>query len=250
MKFKSIANKNILIIGGNSDIGKALALEFSKLKTNLTLTTRNPKSLESFASDIEIRFNTKCNIVFLDVIDFNSHLNFYKTLEEKPDIVITCVGYLDNQWDSISSWTEAQKSIQTNFTGLVSLLNIIANDFETRKYGLIAGISSVAGDRGRASNYIYGCSKAGYSTYLDGLRNRLYKSNVHVVTIKPGFVKTKMTKHLRLPKKLTHSTEGIANDIVRSIEKRKNTIYTKWIWKWIMLTIKLIPEKIFKRLNI
>ena len=167
-----------------------------------------------------------------------------------PDIVITCIGYLDNQEKSQIDFQESLISIQTNFTGLVSTLNIVSNDFEKRGIGIIVGISSVAGDRGRGSNYIYGSSKSGFTSYLSGLRNRLNKSNVKVITVKPGFIKTKMTNHLDLPKILTETPDDISNDIINSIKKGKTIIYSKWFWKWIMLTIKIIPETIFKKLSI
>ena len=110
-------------------------------------------------------------------------------------------------------------------------------------------LPSIAGDRGRGSNYIYGCSKSGFTSYLSGLRNRLNKSDVKVITVKPGFIKTKMTGHLDLPKILTASPDDISNDIINSIKKGKTIIYSKWFWEWIMLIIKFIPESIFKKLS-
>ena len=247
MEFKE---KTVLILGGNSDVGKSLAKDFGILGSNLILTSRKEGQLDSFKSDLEIRYSIKCDLEFFDVLDFKSHDSFYGNLKMKPDIVISCIGYLDNQEKSENSFEESLKSIQTNFTGLVSILNIVSNDFENRKSGTIVGISSVAGDRGRGSNYIYGCSKSGFTSYLSGLRNRLNKSNVKVITVKPGFIKTKMTGHLDLPKILTATPNDISNDIIDSIKKEKNTIYSKWFWKWIMLIINIIPETIFKKLSI
>ncbi|MBN8787909.1 MAG: SDR family NAD(P)-dependent oxidoreductase, partial [Terrimonas sp.] len=111
----------------------------------------------------------------------------------------------------------------------------------------IAGISSVAGERGRQNNYIYGSAKAGFTAYLSGLRNKLYKDNVHVVSVLPGFVYTKMTEHLKLPKLLTATPEDVATYTYNAIIKRKDIIYIKWFWKWIMFIIKCIPETIFKK---
>ena len=182
-------------------------------------------------------------------MNFKSHKSFYTNLKTKPDIVITCIGYLDNQGDSQNDFEESLRAIQSNFTGLVSILNIISNDFEKKGSGVIVGVSSVAGDRGRGSNYIYGSSKAAFTSYLSGLRNRLHALGVSVITIKPGFIKTKMTSHLDLPKLLTVSTDEISKDILNSIKKGKSIIYTKWFWKWIMLITKLIPERIFKKLR-
>ena len=246
MEFK---NKTVLILGGNSDVGKSLAKDFSKLGSNLILTTRKKDQLNFLRSDLEIRYEISCDIKLFDVLDFKSHKSFYKNLKTKPDIVITCIGYLDNQGDSQNDFEESLRSIQSNFTGLVSILNIISNDFEKKGSGVIVGVSSVAGDRGRGSNYIYGSSKAAFTSYLSGLRNRLHALGVPVITIKPGFIKTKMTSHLDLPKLLTASTDEISKDILNSIKKGKSIIYTKWFWKWIMLIIKLIPERIFKKLR-
>jgi short-subunit dehydrogenase len=142
---------------------------------------------------------------------------------------------------------ETLKTIQTNYTGAVSILNIIAQDFAGRKSGAIAGISSVAGERGRQSNYIYGSAKAGFTAYLSGLRNSLYKDNVHVLTVLPGFVYTKMTENLDLPKLLTANPADVASAVYTGIKKKKNVIYVKWFWRWIMYIIKAIPESIFKR---
>lgn len=138
----------------------------------------------------------------------------------------------------------------TNYTGVVSLINIIANDFERRRSGFIVGISSVAGDRGRKSNYLYGSAKAAFTAYLSGLRNRLYEAQVHVLTVKPGFVATKMTEGMDLPEKLTAQPDEVASDIFQAQQKGKNVLYTKWIWRWVMMVIKMIPEWKFKGMSV
>ena len=158
--------------------------------------------------------------------------------------------FFGEQEKAQNDFEEAQKIINTNYTGVVSILNIIVNDFEKHKKGFIVGISSVAGDRGRKSNFIYGSAKAAFTTYLSGLRNRLFKSNVHVMTVKPGFVATKMTEGLDLPTKLTAQTEEVAQDIFKAQQKGNNVIYTKWFWKYILLIIKNIPEFMFKKTSI
>ena len=247
MEFKE---KTVLILGGNSDVGKSIARNFSRLGANLILTSRKEGQLDSFKSDLEIRNEINCNVELFDVVDFNSHSSFYERLVTKPDIVITCIGYLDKQENSQNDFEEAILSIHSNFTGLVSILNVVSNDFENRKKGVIVGISSVAGDRGRGSNYIYGSSKSGYTSYLSGLRNRLNKSGVLVITVKPGFIKSKMTGHLDLPRILTATPEEISYDIIKSIKEKKSIVYTKWFWKWIMIIIKFIPEGIFKKLKL
>jgi decaprenylphospho-beta-D-erythro-pentofuranosid-2-ulose 2-reductase len=240
----------VLIIGAKSDIAKAIAREYASHGHDLYLAARNVGELETFANDIKIRFERNVKCIELDILNYVSHHNFYESLEEKPLGVISAVGYLGEQDKAQIDFSETQKIIDTNYTGIVNLLNIIANDFEQRKNGFIVAISSVAGDRGRKSNYIYGSAKAALTAYLSGLRNRLYDANVHVLTVKPGFVATKMTEGMDLPEKLTAKPEDVAKDICKAQQKGKNVLYTKWIWKWIMLIIRNIPEFQFKKMNL
>ena len=172
-----------------------------------------------------------------------------KTLEKLLG-VISAVGYLGDQARAQSDFDEARTIMDTNYTGVVSLFNIIANDFEHRRSGFMIGISSVAGDRGRKSNYFYGSAKAALTAYLSGLRNRLHDAQVHVLTVKPGFVATKMTEGMDLPEKLTAQPEEVAKDIYKAQQKNKNVLYTKWIWRWVMLVIRTIPEWKFKGMDL
>ena len=240
----------MLIIGARSDIAKATAREYAKHGYDLYLAARNASELEEFANDIMVRSQRTVKTVELDILNYDSHSSFYEQLEEKPLGVICAVGYLGEQPKSQTDFDEAQRIISTNYTGVVSLLNIIAHDFETRKSGFIVGISSVAGDRGRKSNYTYGSAKAALTAYLSGLRNRLYGAQVHVMTVKPGFVATKMTEDMDLPEKLTAQPEDVARSIYKAQQKNKNILYTKWIWRWIMLVIRNIPEWKFKGMSI
>ncbi len=240
----------ILIIGAKSDIAKAAARKYATEGYDLYLAARKSSELEEFSKDINIRTQKDVKCVGLDILDYASHDAFYDALEEKPLGVISAVGYLGKQEKAQRDFKEAKKIMDTNYTGIVNLLNIIANDFEKQKSGFIVGISSVAGDRGRKSNYIYGSAKAAFTAYLSGLRNRLYDSQVHVMTVKPGFVATKMTEGMDLPKKLTIQPEEVAEDIYKAQQKNKNVLYTKWIWRWVMLIIKVIPEWKFKGMGI
>lgn len=240
----------LLIIAAKSDIAQAVARKYAENGYNLYLAARKPNELEEFAQDIRVRTQKEVKCVELDILDYASHQSFYDALEEKPFGVVSAVGYLGEQDKAQIDFNETQKIIATNYTGIVSLLNIIANNFEKRKTGFIIGISSVAGDRGRKSNYIYGSAKAALTAYLSGLRNRLYTANVQVLTVKPGFVDTQMTKDIDLPKALTAQPELVAKDIFKAQQKGKNVLYTKWIWRWIMLIIKMIPEWKFKALKI
>ena len=240
----------VLIIGAKSDIAKAVARKYAEQGYDLFLAARQASEFEDFANDINIRTERKVQCVELDILDYASHEGFYNGLVEKPLGVISAVGYLGEQDKAQSDFNKAKKIIDTNYTGIVSLFNVIADDLEQRKEGFMVGISSVAGDRGRKSNYIYGSAKAALSIYLSGLRNRLYESKVHVLTVKPGFVATKMTEAMDLPKKLTAQPEEVANAIYKAQQKKQNVLYTKWIWKWIMLIIKSIPEWKFKGMSI
>lgn len=240
----------VLIIGAKSDIAKATARKYAAEGFNLYLAARNADELQELASDIHTRTEKDIQCFDLDILDQKSHQAFYESLPEKPIGVISAVGYLGEQGLAQNENKEMNLIINTNYTGLVSLFNIIANDFEKRKSGFIVGISSVAGDRGRKSNYIYGSAKAALTCYLSGLRNRLHESNVQVLTVKPGFVATKMTAMMDLPEKLTAQPAAVAEDIYQAQQKGKSVLYTKWIWRWVMLIIKAIPESIFKRLSL
>jgi len=240
----------ILIIGAKSDIAKATAREYAKNGYDLYLAARNSDELKEFAQDITTRTQKVVKLVELDILDYEGHQAFYNNLNKKPLGVISAVGYLGEQDKAQSDFSEAQRIIDTNYTGVVSLFNIIADDFQKRRSGFMVGIGSVAGDRGRKSNYIYGSAKAALTAYLSGLRNRLYDSQVHVLTVKPGFVATKMTQEMDLPEKLTAQPEEVAEDIYNAQQKNKNISYTKWIWKYVMLIIKMIPEWMFKKMSI
>ena len=240
----------LLIVGAKSDIAKATAREYAQNGYDIYLAGRNISELETFAEDIRVRSEKAVELVELDILNYASHQAFYDSLAEKPLGVISAVGYLGEQEKAQIDSDEAQKIMDTNYTGVVNLLNIIAHDFEQRRAGFIVGISSVAGDRGRKSNYIYGSAKAGLTAYLSGLRNRLYESQVHVLTVKPGFVATKMTEGMDLPKKLTAQPEEVAKDIFKAQQRGKNVLYTKWMWKYIMFIITSIPEFMFKKMSI
>ena len=240
----------ILIIGAKSDIAKEVARKYANNGYNLYLAARDAKSLEGLANDIKIRSNVDVKLKEFDITDFDSHEQFYNSLDPKPLGVIVVAGYMVDQKTCENNWSKTLNTINVNFTGAVSILNIIANDMEQNKNGFIVGISSVAGDRGRKANYIYGSSKAAFSAYLSGLRNRLHESGVKVLTVKPGFVATKMTAGLDLPPKLTAQPEDAAKDIFLAQQKGKDILYTKSIWRYIMMIIKMIPEWKFKRMGI
>ncbi len=240
----------VLIIGAKSDIAKEVAREYAKNGYDLYLAGRNIDEMKDFENDIKIRSNVEVNLKEFDITDFESHEQFYNSLKPKPLGVIVVAGYMAEQKTCENDWSKTLNTINVNFTGAVSILNIIANDMEKNKNGFIVGVSSVSGDRGRKANYIYGSSKAAFSVYLSGLRNRLHESSVKVLTVKPGFVATKMTAKLDLPAKLTAQPEDVAKDIFAAQQKGKDVLYTKPIWRVIMMIIKIIPEWKFKMMSI
>lgn len=242
--------KTVLVLGATSGIGEALAYRFAKEKYELVLAARQQDALTDTVMDLQIRFGAKATAVSFDAEEFGAHKAFYDSLNIKPDVVVCVFGYLGNHSETRKNFSEALKTINANYTGAVSILDIVANDFEKRKTGTIIGVSSVAGERGRNSNYHYGSAKAGFTAYLSGLRQRLHASGVDVLTVKPGFVRTKMTENMALPPLLTVSAEKSAEDIFRAFSKRKNVVYTSFIWRYIMFIIKHIPEGIFKKLNL
>jgi short-subunit dehydrogenase len=241
---------NVLILGATSDIATAIASKFAAEKYDLSLAARNIQLLMPIKKDLEIRYQNEVDLYTFDAIDFESHFQFFQNLKKKPEITICVFGLMEEEDQALESWQVCKKMIDTNYVGAVSILNIIARHYIARKSGTIVGISSVAGERGRKSKLIYGSSKAAFSAYLAGLRNLTYNSNVQVVSVKPGFVDTKMTEELKLPPLLTAKPELVAIKVYKGVKKGKNVIYVKWVWRYIMLIIKLIPERIFKKMNL
>lgn len=240
----------ILIIGAKSDVGKAITYHFAKLGISLQLACRHANSLLTNKNDIEIRFGVNVDLIEFDINSEALQNNLIAKLPQIPEIVICLVGLLEDQKKIETDNIMAKNVIRTNFEGPALILGMLANEFEKRKSGLIIGISSVAGERGRSSNYLYGASKAALTCYLSGLRNRLFSKNVRVISIIPGYINSSMTSGMKLPKYITAEPEEIALGIENAILNNKDIIYIKPIWRYIMILIKNIPEKLFKRLKI
>ncbi|HZE84181.1 MAG TPA: SDR family oxidoreductase [Puia sp.] len=240
----------VLILGASSDMAIAIAKKFAGEGSNVQLAARNSERLKSLQSDLAIRFPITSSLHEFDAERPDQHASFFEGLNPKPDITICVFGYLGDQTLAETDWKECERIIRVNYTGAVSILNIVANHYAARQNGLIVGISSVAGERGRQSNYFYGSAKAGFTAYLSGMRNRLFHHKVHVLSVQPGFVYTRMTENLTLPKLLTASPDDVASSIYKAVIKKKNTVYIKWFWRWIMLVIKCIPEFMFKKLKL
>ena len=240
----------VLIVGAKSDIARAIAWEYANHGYDLYLAGRNIHKLEEFAIKIRLDTQKHVELLELDILEYDDHLKFYNQLKKKPMGVISAIGYLGVQETAQTDFRQALQIIETNYTGIVSLINIIANDFERRGGGFIVGISSVAGDRGKKSNYFYGSAKSAFTTYLSGLRNRLHRAHVQVLTVKPGFVETEMTADMDLDRRLTAQPEDVARDIYDAQNSMKDLVYTKWFWKWIMACVKIIPEHRYKKLDL
>jgi len=240
-----------LIIGANSDIAYALAKKLAQQKNSqLVLASRDLDRLNRIADDIRVRFNVSVHASYLDVTKFDTHKQFIENLPATPNCVVYAAGNLGGQSKQACNTTETLSIINTNYVGAVLLIEQLASRMKKQGNGVIVGISSVAGERGRASNYIYGSSKAAFTCYLSGLRARLNKSGLRVVTVLPGFVKTKMVEHLQLPRSLTATPEQVADRVVKAMKKNKPIIYVRPIWRIIMFVIRAIPESVFVKLKL
>jgi len=247
-----IEMKKILIIGVTSAIAKATARIWAKQGSELFLVARNQEGLDALTQDLKVRGSPQVHSYCLDVNSFECH---DQMLEEafdqmgKVDIVLIAHGTLSDQKKCEQSVNLTLLEIKTNALSVIALLTQLANRFEKQKSGTIAVISSVAGDRGRQSNYVYGSAKAMVTAFTSGLRQRLYKSNVSVVTIKPGFVDTPMTAMMKKGL-LWASSDRVAKLIVVACEKKNGEVYVPGFWWGIMFIIKIIPQAVFKKLNI
>jgi len=247
--FKDPDAPGALILGATSDVALALGKELMARGYNVIFAARNTSTVESNVA-VDGQHTGSTYFKAFEAGDFQHHQEWFDSLPFVPDLSICVFGYLGDQTRAESDWDEAKRIIDFNYTGAISILNVIANAYAKRKYGTIVGFSSVAGERGRQSNYIYGSAKAGFTAYLSGLRNRLFKDGTHVLTVKPGFMYTKMTAGLKLPKPLTANPEEVSKRVWSAIKKKKNVVYVFPIWYWIMMVIKLIPEFVFKRLKL
>lgn len=239
----------VTILGGRSDIGMACAHAFAAAGYDVTLAARDVARLETARGDLVLRHGGSVDLRDFDALRVSDHENFVAQTP-LPDVVISTVGVLGDQAKDQIDTEAAVTVMRANFEGPAAILGAYAGPMAARGSGVIVGVGSVAGDRGRASNYIYGAAKAGFAAYLSGLRNRLAASGVHVVTVKPGFVATRMTEGMDLPGPLTATPEEVAAAILRASEKRINSVYVRPVWRLIMMIIRSIPESVFKKLSL
>ena len=244
-------SERVLILGATSAIARATAAAFAARGAALYLAARDLDELRRSAADLQLRYGVEVHYGLFDAELTESHEAFFKSVVQDMHYlsgVVLAFGYLGAP-QAARDFKIAEKIIASNFTGAASILTHCANYFEPLKRGFIIGIASVAGDRGRQSNYVYGAAKGALALYLQGLRNRLYVSGVRVITIKPGFVDTAMT--YGLPGLFLVATpQDIGVRIVAALDKSADVVYLPWFWRYIMLIIKHIPEPIFKRMKL
>ena len=245
--------QNVLVIGATSAIAQATIQRIAARGAHLFLVARDPAKLDSIADDLRVRGAPQVETVAADVLNRDQHTEIITAaLDVYPqlDTVLIAHGVLPDQAACEQDAQMALETIDINFLSVVSLLTPLANFLAEQGRGNVIVISSVAGDRGRQSNYIYGAAKSGLDAYLQGLRNRLNRAGVQVLTVKPGFVDTPMTAHIEGRGVLWAQPDDIAQGIVKAIDKRRDVVYLPGFWRVIMLIIRTIPEFVFKRLRL
>lgn len=243
----------VLVLGATSTIARSIARELGGAGYDLVLGGRDAEELAILAADLRVRFAVSVETVELDALRYETHAPVLGGVVARGGTAlegaVVAFGYMGEQASAETSLEESRLVLETNYLACVSCVEILAAHFAERRAGFLCVLSSVAGDRGRQSNYVYGAAKAALTTYLQGLRNRLFPLGVAVITIKPGIVATKMTFGVPgLP--LVAEPDVVARGIVRAIARRSDVVYVPWFWRWIMLAIRLVPERVFKRLKL
>lgn len=245
--------ENWIVVGASSAIAEAACRLWAERGGSLFLLARSQEKMDALAQDLKVRGAKDVFTQVFDACDMEQHQGLFAEAESKLGNVhgiFVAHGTLPDQAACEQDFALAQREFTTNATSVMSLVTEAANYFQPKRSGTIAVISSVAGDRGRQSNYLYGSAKAAVSTFLQGARNRLAKHNVHVMTIKPGFVDTPMTDGMDKSGFLWAQPDDVAECILNGIDKKRNILYVPWFWRLIMLIISNIPEFIFKKLSL
>lgn len=232
-------------------MAQAFVREMASDGFDVVLAGRNLDDLHAIRRDLLVRLpNCSVQCLFFDAVDTESHRAIIDGLTPLPEIAACFVGSMGEEMEARGNASALASILRSNFEGPANVLGLVAKRFEQRGSGTIVGVSSVAGERGRKTNYVYGSAKAGFTAFLSGLRNKMQAEGVHVVTVLPGFVATKMTSHLSLPPALTAKPETVALAIAKAIRSKSNVIYVKPVWFVIMTIIKAIPESIFKKMSL
>ena len=231
---------SILIIGGNSDIGYATSKVFAQNRYSIHLASRDTTNLEIKKKEIESFYNVDCKISSLDIENKENINHFFKENSESPNIILIAVGLLGTES------TNNDQISNVNYLFPVTFIERSIIEYKAQqKLGTIIGISSVAGDKGRKNSNVYSSSKLAFSSYLDDLRKKLNASGIHVMTVKPGWVKTKMTKNMKLPKIMTAHVDFVGNKIFKAYKDKKKILYVPRYWSVIMFLYRMIPEILF-----
>lgn len=242
----------VVVLGATSAIGRAVAAEMAPRTPRLVLAARDADEARAIAADLGVRHGTAVSVVPLEALEFASHAAAVEACVAAAGPgalgVVLCLGYLGERGAGVDP-AETMRIVQTNFTACVSLLEAFAARMETGDGGWICALASVAGDRGRQSNYLYGAAKGGLAVYLQGLRNRLHPAGIPVVTVKPGFVDTRMT-YGRPGVFLAAAPETVARAVRRAVERRRHTVYVPFFWRPVMWMIRSLPETVFKRMKL
>jgi decaprenylphospho-beta-D-erythro-pentofuranosid-2-ulose 2-reductase len=252
---KRDAPRNVILVGATSGIARPLARRLVARGWNLVVTGRDTARLAPLADDLRVRGTGTVATLVLDPSDGEAVDGLFTAsaalLGAPPDGIIVCHGTLPDESGALLDVEQTRGAIDANFTSAAMVLAAAAQALEDRPGAFLAAISSVAGDRGRQSNYAYGAAKAGLTAYLSGLRNRLHPRGVVVITVKPGIVRTPMTEGLPAARSpLAADADTVARDIERAILRRRDVLYTPWFWWPVMTVIGAIPEAVFKRLRL
>jgi short-subunit dehydrogenase len=242
----------VLILGATSPIARAVAEQYAAQNIPVVLAARDLSEAQAVAADIRIRYEVDTWAKSFDALDFDAHDDFVAEVEAEAgpvEVALLAFGDMGDQQEGQRDFGRAKRVIDVNYTGAASLAEAVARRMNERKSGSIIGISSVAGDRGRKANYFYGSAKGAFNLYLQGLRNRLSADGVHVMTVKLGFVDTRMTFGMESPLPIA-APEAVGKAIVRAQKAGVETLYYPHFWRGVMGIIKAIPEKLFKRLSI
>jgi hypothetical protein len=244
--------RNVLVFGATSAIAHAIGRRYAKEGSNFVLVARDATKLDANAADLSVRGAAKATALVADLNDFATHQDLISRAVSELgslDVVLIAHGTLPDQKRCENNIGEMRLAIDTNLFSVISLAMIAASEMEQRQHGSLVVLGSVAGDRGKRSNYVYGAAKAGVAVFLDGLRARLAARGVHVLTVKPGFVDTPMTAGFKKGF-LWATPEQVAKGVCRAVEQHRTEIYTPWFWRPIMFVIRALPNAILRRLNI